>query len=239
MRRTKGALAVAWSVVFFLLVSTADLASQAPQQIPVGALSASGEVYVNGTRATGESTIFTGETLRTGADGIARVAVSGRGSLVLASQTQVSFVAEARSRYFAVLEHGDVGWRALEGAEHFQLRFRDFIIVPVGERQAAAEIVLAADGSGNITCVAGSVGLIQLDGPQAIFIDAGEVAALSADGALLKSSSSEGPPSKPAARKSRRGLYVLIGLAGAGGAGAAIALSAGRKSRSSVSPSTP
>jgi len=124
-----------------------------------------------------------------------------------------------------------------------------FAVVPDPAAEAAAEVELAADGSARINCTEGSVGVIGLEGPQLTFLHPGEVITISPDGALQTGA----PPARtpaPAApaptaptpeagkKKSRAGVYVLLGLAGAGAAGAAAGL-AGHGGTPSVSPSTP
>jgi len=219
---------VASFLALLLLFSTTPLASQAPQRTPLGALRATGEVYVNDSTVTGETTIFTGDALRTGAGGAARLTISGRGSLIVSSQTRISF--EADPRYFAVLRQGSAGLRSLPGARNFQLRVGSFIVVPDPTGEAAAEVVLVADGSARVTCTAGSCGVIEVEGAQAAFLRPGETANISAAGALQVGA----PPPTPTAptpvptgqRKSRKGLYLLLGIGGGAGAATAAALAA-------------
>ncbi len=232
-------------LALLLLFGTIVQASQAPERTPLGALRTTGEAYVNDLRVTGESTIFIGDTLRTGPDGAARVTVSGRGSLVVSSQTRISFVADPR--YFATLQQGSVGLRSLTGAKNFQLRVGSFSVVPDPGAEAAAEVELAADGSARINCTEGSVGVIELEGTQSVFLPPGGTTTISAEGALQAGAPGAPAPAAPAptaptpeagkAKKSRTGLYVLLGLGGAGAAGAAAGL-AGHGAAPSVSPST-
>jgi hypothetical protein len=232
-----------------LLFGTTPLASQAPERTPLGALRTTGEAYVNDSRVSGESTVFIGDTLRTGADGAARLTVSGRGSVIASSQTRVVF--EADPRYFATLLQGSAGLRSLTGAKNFQLRAGHFTVVPDPSGEAAAEVELVADGSTRVTCTAGSVGVIDLEGPQSAFLHAGETATILPEGALQTGAPPTPTPGAPtpgaptptappptAKKKSRTGLYVLLGLAGAGAAGAAAGL-AGRGGAAPVSPSGP
>ncbi len=249
MTRVYQSRSLASFLALLLLFGTTLQASQAPERQPLGALRTTGEAYVNDSRVTAESTVFIGDTLRTGADGAARLTVSGRGSLIASSQTRIVF--EADPRYFASLQQGSAGLRSLTGAKNFQLRVGHFTVVPDPSGEAAAEVELVADGSTRITCTAGSVGVIDLEGPQSAFLHAGETAAISAEGALQAGAPGAPVPGAPAPtapappapipvakKKSRTGLYVLLGLGGAGAAGAAAAL-AGHGGAPSVSPSTP
>lgn len=227
----KGSHVIVVSLTLFLLSATANLASQTPQGKVLGTLNTSGEVYLGNMRVTvAESAIFVGETLRTGPDGAARVSVPGRGVLTVASQSRISFVESPR--YFAELQQGSVGWRALAGASNFQLRFGNFTVVPFGEGEAAAVVELAADGSATVSCSAGSIGVIELEGPHALFLDAGGLATVSVEGALRRGAPAERaetPPAPPVpAAKKRDRRYLWIALAGGGVAAAAAALASGR-----------
>jgi len=233
---------IVFPMAFFLLSGSANSTSQTPQGQPLGQLSSAGEVYLGNAKTTGESTIFVGETLHTGPNGAARVTVSGRGSLILAAQSRLSF--EPAPRYFAELQQGSVVWRALAGAENFQLRFRNFTVVPFGKNEAAAEVDLAPDGSAEVSCTDGSIALIEIAGPQSIFLNSEEVVTISAEGSLRRggpgsntSSAKEtaGTPSSPggtapAGRNSQNRKVLWIGLAGGGAAAAVAALAASHKS---------
>ena len=222
-----------------------SFASQIPPREPLGSLSATGEVYVNEARASGEVTLFAGDSLRTGADGAASVTFSGRGMLIVANQTEVSFAPSPR--YFAELRHGVAEFRTLAGATNFELRTGNFIVVPVSEPEAAADIERAPDGTTKITCTKGSMGVISLEGPESIFLHPGEGATISPDGRLSTTAPqapapqpgrapSETPP-PPGQKKKHTGL-IILGLVGGGVAGAAAAL-ASRGGKAAVSSSTP
>ncbi len=219
-----------------------SLASQIPAREPLGSLSATGEVYVNDARVTGEVTLLVGDLLRTGADGAASVTVSGRGMLIVAKQTEVSFASEPR--YFAELRHGAVGFRSLVGARNFALRIGCFIVVPVTDTEVAADIERAPDGTTRVTCTKGSLGMISFEGPESIFLHPVEVATISPECRLsttapLPGAPPAGAPPTPAAPQgiSHKGL-IILGVAGAGAAAAGAAL-ATRGGKAAVSPSTP
>jgi hypothetical protein len=251
-KATNGSRVAIFCAAFCVLFGATNPASGTPQGTALGVLSVAGEVYVNNLRATEGATIFVGETLRTGAGGAARVTITGRGTLTVASQTQISFAPEPR--YFAELQRGSVAWRALAGAANFQLRLGNFTVVPYREGEAAAQAELAADGSAKISCAAGSIIVIQLQGSDSVFLGAGGVATVSAQGVLRRGEPAEaeaqgqvqGPPNAPTTApnpsgktsKSRR-YVVWIGLAGGGVAAAAAALAAGHGAKLPESPFVP
>jgi hypothetical protein len=216
------------------------LLQQSDQRTPVGALTSRGTVYVNQIAVPNESTVFIGDTIHTDADAAASVAVAGRGTFVLASQTELAFVSEPQ--YLAVLRVGTLGIRSLSGARNFQVRVRDLIVVPAPDAAATVEIKVTADGTARFTCTGGSVGLIALRGEEVQFLRAGQSADLSAQGALSLSTMPTGTPTPPSppqvGAKSHTGVIVAV-LAGAGAAGAAVALSRGKKESTPVSPSQP
>lgn len=208
---------------------------QEQEQRPLCALSTVGEVYINESRAPSETTIFAGNTLRTG-NGAATCTASGRGSLKVSAKTRLSFAADPR--YVAVLNEGTVVMSAFGEAAKFQVRIGDFAIVPGPEAPtSSAQIERSADGSSRVTCMTGSIGVIALEGTEAIFLQPGQFVIISADGKLQQRTAAPAalPEPVPAApgKKSHTGRNVGWISAGAGGALAAILAS-----RSSGSPSS-
>lgn len=210
------------------------------QRKPVGALEGRGEVYVNGVRVEGQTTVFAGDTVRTGSDGAAGITVAGRGMLILAAQTELSLAAQPR--FLAELQRGTVGQRSLENAQGFQVRVGPFVVLPATESASAAELQRAIDGSARISCTAGSVFVLALEGDDFVFLRPGQSASISAQGLL---SVAEGTPPRPAQapppttiKKTHKGA-IILGVAGAGAAGAALALARSKKEPQPVSPSQP
>src|SRR5262249_53333780 len=127
-------------------------------------------------------------------------------------------------------------------AAKFQVRTADFVVIPGPEAPSAvSEISRSADGSSRITCTSGAVGVLALEGTEAVFLRPGQYVTVSAAGALQAVMSPVGAPSGPLppakAKKSRTG-WIILGVAGGGGAAAAAVLASGGK-KSSVSPSAP
>jgi ferric-dicitrate binding protein FerR (iron transport regulator) len=211
------------------------------QRAPLGALQATGGVLVNNAPFEGESTVFIGDTLETGANGAASITIAGRGRLILAARTQV--ILTGAPRYLVSLEVGTLGLNAQADAQSFQVRVGKFLVVPSPGVAATAEIERAADGSARISCMGGSVGVIEMEGADVVFLRAGQSARISADGVFSVSTPStpapaaEKPPPTIQKGGRRTGLIVLL-VAGGGAAGAAAAL-AGKKDKSPLSPSVP
>jgi len=213
--------------------------AQQPRSRPIGALQATGEVWVNDSRIAQDWTVFAGDRVRTGAGGVAAISVTGFGTLVMRPGSSVSFRNE--TPFLSVLEQGSVTLRALADSSGFRIRLNNFVLAPVPPAESVAEIERGADGSFLVTCSRGTLGLIEVGGSRSLFLDATESATIRADGSLQQRAAPERAPSAPAPRtqKGQRAWLPWV-LAGAGAAGAAAAL-AGRRSESRppVSPLTP
>jgi hypothetical protein len=201
---------------------------------PLGSLSSAGEVYVNDFLAPADSTIFSGDKLRTGVTANATFTVSGRGSLKISPQSEVVF--SGNDLFAAQLEAGTVVLSSFVGGNGVTLRIGDFVLVPSfpREQSTASKIDRARDGSFRISCLDGSVGVLTLEGRSGEFLHAGQSVRVS-----LKSASSSSPvfssPPKHAVQELHPG-WLMLGLAGAGAASAALASRGGGQS---VSPSAP
>ncbi len=211
-------------------------AQSAPQQTPLGALRASGEVFVNGSPVAGDLSIFAGDILRTGANGAAGLSFAGRGVITVAAQSEVSLAPSAR--YFAQLQRGTVSVHWIEGAQPFQIEASQHIVAPTAGSEAVAEIVRAADGSVRITCLSGSVGVLGLESAAALFLQPGQSAQISAGGVLTLAVPPAAPPpaptpQKPSPRKPTPSKVPIILIAAGGGAAAvaALALAKGKASQ--------
>lgn len=181
--------------------------------------------------------------MRTGPGGSAGLEVPYKGTILISAQTQISFNA---SGYFSNLSEGAVSLKTTEPVTNFQIQIGQFVVIPQPEvENVAAEIERAADGSARVKALDGSVGVIDLDGVQTVFISAGEEVAISPDGVLsrvgvaprLPAPATPQPPGPAVRTISTRSLY----LAGAGGGAAvAVALAAGGNSGNpTLSPSVP
>jgi hypothetical protein len=207
-------------------------ASQEQQKESLGSLSSIGEVYVNDAPAPVESTIFSGDRLRTGETGNATFTMSGKGTLKVTPQSEVLFAGSYQ--FTAELDAGTVVLSSISGPSGVTLRIGNFVIVSsIRQQSATSQIDRTADGSFRVSCLNGSVGVLTLDGKAGQFLQAGQSLRISAQNQLS--------PFSPAARAPSQALHsswLYLGLGGAGAAAAAAAFGHGG-GKQSVSPSTP
>jgi hypothetical protein len=217
---------------------------------PLGILHASGEVFVNDTRAPQEVTVFKGDAVRVGGASTAALAVRDKGEMLIYEKTQLSF---GRGVYFSDLKQGTVALRSVAGAKWFEVQIGRFLVLPDPGGEANAEVARAADGSAVIRAYRGSVGIIAIEGGRAVFIRAGQEVYVSKEGELLLAAPPQEGPSAPpkeaaGARagpstekppKAHRTKWIGLGLAGGGAAAAAALLAAGGGGPTPVIPSAP
>jgi hypothetical protein len=209
-------------------------------------MQAVGETYLNGMRAAGEQTIFPGETVRTGADGVAALTLPGVGMFNIEPQTEISF---GTGRYLATLKQGTVEIHSFQSSKILDIQFgKSVAYLPVSEVEAAVTVTVGADGAARVECHAGSAGVTAIEGTEVVSLHSGQSVEISLDGKIQKvnpvetaAPSSAGQtrgPTQAAGKKSRAG-YIVLGVAAVGGGvGAAVALSH-KGSGQPVSPSVP
>jgi hypothetical protein len=217
--------------------------SQGQQKQALGSLSSVGEVYVNDAPAPGESTIFSGDTLRTGEAGTATFVTSGKGSFKITSRSQIVFAGTLQ--FVAELKSGTVVMSSLSGPSGINLRAGNFVVVAVTQgEQSTSKIESAADGSFLVTCVEGSVGVLPIEGPNGLFLQVGQSVTITTQGELSAANAPVPPPSTqpqptpPTAQKKSYTGWIILAGAGAGVAGA-VAVLAGHKGSPPISPATP
>ncbi len=234
-RSANGFLAALLTLI--LCAGDATVAQQG-QSRPVGALRVTGEVRVNESQVTGDWTLFAGDRVRTGVDGAAAISVSGRGTLLVEPRSVLRF--PDHPQFLAEIEQGRVTLRSLADARGFAIRIGNYAAVPVAPAESVTEIERAPDGSATITCRAGAVGLIELEGPGSLFVNAGQTVSVLPDGTVQKPvapAPTTGPAEAPPGTR-RRGWLALV-LVGAGAGGAVAALAGRGGERQPVSPSVP
>jgi hypothetical protein len=237
---------VALQLMLFPALADGHPASQAQEKQALGSLSSVGPVYVSDSAVPAESTIFTGDTVRTEDLANAIFTISDKGSLEITSRSQLVFT--GGQQYVAELKSGIVVMSSLSGPSGINLRIGNFGVVAVTQgEESTAKIASASDGSFHIICSEGSVGIIPVEGPpNGIFLQAGQSVSISPQSELsaptatnASTTSSSSRPQPPSVlKKSHTGLIILGLAAGGGAAGAAAAL--GHKGGSqTVSPSSP
>ena len=217
-------------LVLSLTASYARVPAQERQEEPLGSLTSTGEVYVNNSPAPAESTIFAGDTLRTGETGTATFTVSGKGDLKVSRQSQLVFSDGAQ--YAAELNAGTIVLDSSSGPTGVTLRAGGFVVVPaVRDQVTSARIDQATNGSFRITSLDGTVAVIPLEGTSGQILQVGQSVSISTRGELA---------SPALAQPAGHTHWILLGLAGAGATTAAGAAAAGHAGgKQSVSPSSP
>ena len=217
-------------LVLSLTASYARVPAQERQEEPLGSLTSTGEVYVNNSPAPAESTIFAGDTLRTGETGTATFTVSGKGDLKVSRQSQLVF--SDGSQYAAELKAGTIVLDSSSGPTGVTLRAGGFVVVPaVRDQVTSARIDEATNGSFRISSLDGTVAVIPLEGTSGQILQVGQSVSISTRGELA---------SPALAQPAGHTHWILLGLAGAGATTAAGAAAAGHAGgKQSVSPSSP
>ncbi len=237
------------AVAILVMAAGVQARTRSQEHQPLGSLSSVGEVYVNNSPAPADATIFTGDTVRTGATGTATFTSSVEGTFQLLPGNQIAF--NGGDQYVAELQTGAVVVSSQRGPQGLSVRAGSYTVVGATEgEQASAKIERKADGSFTVTCLGGSMILVPTgEGSSGLLIQSGQTVDISAQGKLSSVKEAAAPPPPPGQAPSTptpatsTGIsnttkWIIAGVAIAGGAGAALALAGGHKS-SSVSPSTP
>jgi hypothetical protein len=176
---------VSWFACLLLILQFSCLDrtwAQAPATQAVGSMQATREVYLNGSPATGEQTVYPGDTVRTGADGAAALTSTGFGLLIIPAQTEITF---RTAPFLATLKQGSVEVRSMQGGKDLEIQFGNTVMyLPTPEIEASGVITLRADGSAQVSCVFGSLGLKSSDGVVLGVLHPLQSVGVSADGKL-------------------------------------------------------
>lgn len=249
--RNKSKRMVRAALVFLLTAGVAAILLSAPakaaaaaqeaqnsRKYPLGSLSATGEVYVNDKPVPVESTVFPGDTVRTGENSTAVFTMTGNGTLKIGAQTQVAFPGEPQ--FAAELETGTAVIDSISGPSGIKLRVGGVVVVPaVRSRVTSAKIERQADGTFLVTCLDGDISTLSLQGTAGRLLEAGEGVSVTPSGQMLVQKQSGGKSlgsGMPGQLKGTKG-WTLLGLAGAGAGAAALVL--GHAGKPPVSPSGP
>lgn len=212
--------------------------AQSSRKYPLGSLSATGEVYVNDKPVPVESTVFPGDTVRTGENSTAVFTMTGNGTLKIGAQTQVALPGEPQ--FAAELQTGTAVIDSLSGPSGIKLRVGGVVVVPaVRSRVTSAKIERQADGTFLVTCLDGDISTLSLQGTAGRLLEAGQGVSVTPSGQMVVQKQSGGKSldsGVPGPLKGKTG-WTLLGLAGAGAGTAALLLGHGGKPP--VSPSAP
>jgi hypothetical protein len=235
--------------VFLLLASIAPTPAQTVDHKGIGSVQIQGSVLLNGTAGVTGATVFAGDSVRTGADGSALVNLPGRGSMVVAPNSDITFPNIAIGSHFVALHKGKIAFRILPEASETTAEFGKLVLRPVIGQGVEFDIEIAGDGSAIIRCTSGSVGIIEIQGANSTFLNAGQSAKISENGVAeiippssgTSEASSQTPgnthPTATPGGKSHATTIILV-LA-AVGVSAAVAVLVVERSKSPVSPSAP
>jgi hypothetical protein len=236
---------LAVQLILFTALAGAGPASAAQEKQPLGSLSSVGQVYVSNSVVPTESTVFTGDTLRTGDMATATFTISGKGSYAIASRSQLVFT--GTQQFVAELKAGTVVMSSMNGPSGINLRAGNYVVVAVTQgEQSTAKVDSATDGSFLVTSTEGSVGVVPLTGPpNGVFLQPGQSVTISSTGelsapttgALINTEPNEPAAAAPQATSSNHTGWIILGVA-AGGAAIAGAVLASHKSSAPVSSSS-
>jgi hypothetical protein len=205
---------------------------QDQQKEPLGSLTGVGEVYLNEALSMGESTVFSGDRVRTGPTGTATFTISGKGTLKISPQSQIVF--SGAYQFTADLEAGTIVLNTNTGPNGLTVRIGNYVVVSYSRKQPASlRVTRARDGSVQVSCLDGTAGVLTLEGQVGQFLQAGQSTNISASSYFASSPASTVNP----AEHSHKG-WLLLGLGGGGAAAAAALLLRGGAAQS-ISPSGP
>jgi hypothetical protein len=241
---SRASISLAGAVVLFsalTLLPHADAQQQEPaQRTPLGSLSATGTVQVNGSTAPAQSTIFAGDSLNTDPGGTATLTVAGRGTIKLYPQSEMAF--NGNSGYVAELVHGTAVVNTLVAASGVALRVGDYVVgAAPGGANAAAMVRLQADGTGLVYCIAGTVQVVALQGDTSVSLAVGQSTSISTAGeAITAQASPSSPfPNGEVRRPTKHHRWRLIILGLVGGTAVATAVAFTRGGGAAISTSLP
>src|SRR5580704_11036252 len=210
-------------VLSLLFPAIGQAGGRSQEHQALGSLSSVGEVYVNNSPARGDSTILTGDTVRTGKAGTATFTSSAQGTFQISPQSQVAF--NGGDQYVAELQSGMVVMSSMRGPQGLNLRLGGFT---------------AGDGTFAVTCLDGSVILVPTTGSNGLLMQAGQTVSISAQGQLsaVKETGPAPPNATPGTVQQSKSYtkWIILGVVGAGAAGAAAALGGHHSSSPPVSP---
>jgi hypothetical protein len=231
-------------VQLLVVLPTVARAQGDGQRQSLGSLTSNGEVRVNQSPAPSELTLYSGDSVRTSATGTATLTTPEDKSFQISANSEVAFTEDAH--YFAELKSGTISVKSAGGAAGAVVRTGNFVVVPTNRTERTIlTIERAADGTFLVTCTAGNVGILPLQGGSGLFLQAGRSARISPQGQLaavdaappVVTPASTPAPAQSAGRSHR--LWLYLGLAGGGIAAGTAAAVAASGNHPPMSPSSP
>lgn len=199
----------------------------------LGSLTSLGEVYINDSPTPVLSAASSGDKIRTGETGEVTLRVPGKGTLKIQPLSQI--VLSGNEQYAAELERGTILVNSVPGPDGLSLRVGNFVVVPpVRSLTTALRITRGLDGSFQVYCLDGKVGVLTLEGSAGKLLEAGQSVSVSAKSELLLATAAA-----PKTKGNSHTRWILLGLAAAGAAGAAAALGHGGGGNHTVTLSAP
>ena len=201
---------------------------------------------MNGKPAAEEQTVFEGEDVRSGSNGVAALSVPSSGIFNVAGDTEISLPAGLA---LVSLIRGTVAARSFLGGKNLEIEFGNFSVrLPVSEATAAAAVTVSPDGAAKVECLDGVIAVSRLRGTETVNLRIGQSVTIDPRGSMQDVKTTQMSPivllgeapssQRPSAKRSRT-PYILVGAAAAaGGIGAAVVVLS-HKSSQPASPSAP
>jgi hypothetical protein len=213
----------------------------------IGVVQVQGSVSLDGTTAATGATIFPGDSIQTGPDGSVLVNMPGRGSLVIAANSSIIFPPVTQGSHLVALQRGKFALHILSEAAGTTAEFGKFVLRPIIGQGAEYDVEIAPDGSALVRCFTGTIGIIEAQGANSTFLNAGQSAQISATGSVERIGAAGAPPpnstpppsSTSPSGKSKSYVGWIILAAAAGGVAAVVAVVVSEHKPATVSPSSP
>lgn len=145
---------------------------------PMGTLTASGAVEVNGSAVAANSDVYAGDSITTRDGGTATLTINDEGKFEIAPLTQVIFA--GRPQYAAQLNLGTLKFDAIAERSNLAIRAGDYVVrtAPDALPDTSATVRRTSDGSGLVSCAKGSVQVVALQGDTTLALRAGQSTSL-------------------------------------------------------------
>ncbi len=232
-----------------LLFVNLPVPAQTTDSKGIGVLQVQGSVSLGGTSAATGATIYAGDSIRTGLNGTALVNLTGRGSIVMAPNSDLTFPPVSLGSHSVALHHGKFALHILPEGSGTTAELGKLVLRPLIGQGVDYEVEIEADGSAVVHCISGTVGIIEVEGANSTFLNSGDSAEISASGVteripasatpLPNSSAPNTPQSTPRSPSGKSNAGWIILAASGGGIAALVAVIAIEHKTTPVSPSAP